>query len=241
MYSPKNAQPNQSIIDGITCLQALAAERGPVGMTALARKLGIETTRMNRIMKTLAYLGLAMQTEDRKYVCGPGVHVLAAQSLFASGLLHRAIPALEQLQRQTGRGVALGLLWRDKVSYLYHSSLKSPENPIARVGSFPAAKSGIGMAILAAQSEATIRALYGAGGCMTTPYPDVEALWQALQGIRQQGYAFIATGTTEPTHTLAMGMGSPVYCAVGIAGLNKNEDLQPCLAYLKEAAGKMIP
>ena len=84
-----NAQPNKSLIDGITTLQALATSPDPVGCRELARRLDIDPIKVNRLLKTLAYLGIARQTADRKYTAGPGMHVLAAQSLFASGLIRR--------------------------------------------------------------------------------------------------------------------------------------------------------
>ena len=90
MKPPLNAQPNQSLIDGIATLQALAMSPEPIGSRELARQLGIDSTKVNRLLKTLAYLGIARQTANRKYTAGPGMHVLAAQSLFASGLIRRA-------------------------------------------------------------------------------------------------------------------------------------------------------
>jgi len=75
--------------------------------------------------KTLTYLGIARQTPDRKYRAGAGMTVLAAQSLFASGLLRRALPALEEL-RHFGHTVAMGVRWRDNVSYLFHAPPNMP-------------------------------------------------------------------------------------------------------------------
>ena len=76
----------------------------------MARQLGANPTRVNRLLKTLAYLGIARQTANRKYTPGPGMHVLAAQSLFASGLIRRAMPVLEDLRR-FGHTVAMGVLF----------------------------------------------------------------------------------------------------------------------------------
>lgn len=236
MFTKKNAQPNQSIIDGITCLQALVAESKPVAMSALAGRLGIERTRMNRILKTLAYLGLARQTANRKYTCGPGIHVLAAQSLFASGLLHRALPALNALRDQVRMGVAMGMLWQDKVSYLYHASLHSAENPIARVGSFPATQSGIGMALLAEQSDESIAHTYASVIPIPGPYKGLTDLLEKIRAIRTMGYAFILSGTIAPTYTMAIPIGQPAFCAIGIADLRQSDDLDTCLNLLRTTA-----
>lgn len=147
------AQPNQSLIDGLAVLQDIAARQKAVGSRELARELDIEPTRVNRLLKTLAHLGLAEQDADRKYSAGPGIHVLAAQSLFGSGMIRRAVPHLEKLHRH-GLIVAMGVLWRDKVSYLYHAEPgMSASQALGRVSLFPANRSAIGLALLAERQD----------------------------------------------------------------------------------------
>lgn len=76
MRSPLGAQPNRSLIDGIATLQALASSPEPVGCREIARQLGLDPTKVNRLLKTLTYLGIARQTANRKYTAGSGMHVL---------------------------------------------------------------------------------------------------------------------------------------------------------------------
>src|SRR5450432_664771 len=108
------AQPNQSLANGIACLQALTAAEDAIGSRELARRLGLEPTLANRLLGTLAELGLAERTPERKYRPGPGIHVLAAQSLRGSGLLQAALPVIRGLLDE-GLAVALGVLWRSDV------------------------------------------------------------------------------------------------------------------------------
>ena len=155
-----NAQPNKSLIDGITTLQALATSPDPVGCRELARRLDIDPVKVNRLLKTLAYLGIARQTADRKYTAGPGMHVLAAQSLFASGLIRHALPVLENLRR-FGHTVALGVLWQDNVSYLFHAPPGiEASRGLGRIGLLPATTSGIGIVLLSEYDDADVRELY---------------------------------------------------------------------------------
>jgi len=42
-------------------------------------------------------LGLVYRTSGRKYAPGPGIHVLAAQTIHASGLIRDAVPFLQKL------------------------------------------------------------------------------------------------------------------------------------------------
>ncbi|HAU38685.1 MAG TPA: transcriptional regulator [Phycisphaerales bacterium] len=229
------AQPNASLMDGVTCLQALATADAPVGVRELARRLGMETTRVNRLLKTLAHIGMARQTAGRKYVPGPGMHVLSAQSLHASGLIRRALPALEALG-PLGCTVALGVLWRDSVCYLYHAIPgMPPEAALGRVGVFPAAQSGIGLALLAAMGDDEVRALYAA----RPPAGGIESLLEKLAEVRRDGYAFVQTRHRPRTVTLAVGVGDPPYAAVALAGDISARSVPRLAKLLRDAAGKM--
>ncbi len=182
------AQPNQSLIDGLSVLQALASAGKPVGSREMGRQLSLEATRVNRLLKTLAHLGIAQQTPERQYVPGPAMHVLAAQATFGSGLIRRATGPLESLRHFT-MAVAMGVLWRDQVVYLYHASPGGGgADAIGRTGLFPATRSAIGMALLARQSDAEVRALFAdheipgfAGG--------IKPLLAELAVVRKKGVA----------------------------------------------------
>lgn len=214
---PPNAQPNRSLIDGIATLQALATSPEPIGCRELARRLGFEATRVNRLLKTLAYLGIARQTRDRKYTSGPGMHVLAAQSLFASGLIRRSLPVLESLRR-FGHTVALGVRWRDNVSYLFHAPPGlAAADALGRIGLFPATSGGIGIALLATLDDAGVRELYA--GREVPHFPGgVDALLAELRATRERGYARLQVKEETDQHTIAIGIGAPVHAALGVSG-----------------------
>jgi DNA-binding IclR family transcriptional regulator len=145
----KPAQPNLSLQCGIDCLLALASAEQPVGSREMARRLGEEHTRVNRLLGTLAHLGLAERTADRKYTPGPGVHLLAAMSLRGSKLLKTALPHIRDLMERTRERIALGVLWRDHVCYLFHGGPDEPmEAAIAPETLCPATQSSIGMVLL---------------------------------------------------------------------------------------------
>ena len=211
------AQPNKSLIDGIATLQALASASEPVGCRELARQLGLETSRVNRLLKTLTYLGIARQTRNRKYTSGPGMHILASQSLFASGLIQRALPLLEQLHA-FGHIIAMGVLWRDQVSYLYHAlPHMSGNEALGRIGLYPATMSGIGMALLSTHSDDEIVALYQGDNIPNFP-KGMEALLSEVHRIRKEGYAYILANQALQHHTVAVTLGDPIYSAIGMSG-----------------------
>jgi len=209
------AQPNQSLLDGLAVLQALAATAMPMGGRELARQLGWNPMRANRLLKTLAFAGMARQTPDRRYVAGPAMHVLSVQSLFASGLLRRSIAPVEKLPRSK-HSVALGVLWQDQVCYLFHAG---PGQPLtAALGShdlFPATQSSIGMMLLSQLSDAAIASLYA--DHPTPGYPNLRALRRKPADIRELGHAFIQQTTTQAS--VAVPIGQPAYAALALANV----------------------
>ncbi|PTR25501.1 IclR family transcriptional regulator [Luteibacter sp. OK325] len=217
MRAKPNAQPNQSLIDGILTLQALASASEPVGCRELARQLGANTTRVNRLLKTLAYMGIVRQTSDRKYAPGPGMHVLAAQSLFASGLIRRALPELERLRR-FGHTVAMGVLWNDSVSYLFHAppGIEAARG-LGRIGLLPATTSGIGIVLLAQLPDDEVRELY-ADRDIPMFTDGVDSLLDTLQRTRKQGYARVHVADDRDHHIVAVASGEPVVAGLAMSG-----------------------
>ena len=231
------AQPNQSLINGIAVLQALAISTEPVGCRELARRVGLDLTRVNRLLKTLTYLGIARQTSDRKYQPGSGMTVLAAQSLFASGLLRCALPALEGLRRY-GHTVAMGVLWRDNVSYLFHAPPNMPEaDALGRIGLYPATRGGIGMALLAALDDEDVEAVYA--GKEIPGYADLPALMRRLGEVRAAGYSRLCVNEEREQHTVAITIGSPVYSAIGFSGWIPESAMPDMLEALQQAADRI--
>lgn len=232
------AQPNQSLIDGIAVLQALALASEPVGGRELARRLGFEPTRVNRLLKTLAHLNIARQTANRKYAPGPGMTVLAAQSLFASRFLQIALPELGQLRR-FGHTVAMGVLWRDNVSYLYHAKPAMPESDaLGRIGLYPATQGGIGLALLAEQDDDAVRAVYD--GKSVPGFPDgMPSLIARLEDIRERGHVRVKVKDDPEQHTIAICVGQPTFGAVGVSGWIPNSATDQIVAALRDTATRI--
>jgi DNA-binding IclR family transcriptional regulator len=236
----KSAQPNQSLIDGIATLQALATSEAPVGGRELARRLGFDPTRVNRLLKTLASLGIARQTANRKYTAGPGMHVLAAQSLFASGLIRHALPALESLRR-FNHTVAMGVLWRDNVSYLYHAppGLASAD-ALGRIGLYPATRGGIGLALLAELERSEVDEIYRGRDIPNFPQ-GLSSLHAELEAIRARGYVRILVKPEVDQHTVAVTVGEPTHAAIGMSGWIPSETTQVVVEALRAAAAQIEP
>lgn len=186
VQSEKPAQINQSLMHGIDILMQLAISNEPLGSREVARQLGMEPTHVNRMLGTLAHMGMARRTADRKYTAGNGIHVMAALTMRSSNLVRVAGPHLNALAKQTGAMVAMGVLWRTEVCYLYHgNSPRTLEPGITKGRLYPARISSIGLSLLALKDDVSVRSLY----------PEDKELPMELAKIRKLGYAIGHTGS----------------------------------------------
>lgn len=156
-----SSQPNKSIIDGITCLQALASSDRPIGCRELSRLLNLQPMKVNRILQTLMSMGIAIQDDKKAYLPGPGIHVLAAQAMHGSSLLSQTLPAVEA-KLPCEYIISVGVLWQDKVSYLVHAEPnKSFSESITHNHLYDATKSTIGIQLLSSKSDVEIIDIIG--------------------------------------------------------------------------------
>lgn len=239
----KPAQPNQSLIDGLACLQTLAATDAPIGSREMARRLGLETTRVNRLLKTLAFLGLAQQDVRRKYVPGPGIHVLAAQAVHGSGLIRHALDPLTGLQGMDHQ-VAMGVLWRTDVCYLY---LASPgdgaDEAVGREPLYPAVESGLGTVLLAQLDDGEVRRLYTSELYQGEPVvlDGAGGLLSRLARVRRDGYAIVQGSASPRDHrTIAVTVGDPAIAAIGLAGRFEDGEASHLADLLHKTAAEIV-
>jgi DNA-binding IclR family transcriptional regulator len=215
------AQINKSLRDGIECLLEIAAMERPVGSRELARRLGQDHTHINRIISTLAYMGLAEQTTDRKYIAGSGLLVLAGLSLRGSPLYRCAMPHLEELGITTGYQVALGLRWRTNVSYLYHGHVqKHAVLGIASEGLYPADRSSIGLVLLSQLTRQEVEELYQGSSAGVLQNPDMKTLFERVDKALKDGFAMAPNG-----RSIAVALGQPAVAGIALYRSEDEEEL----------------
>lgn len=216
-------QLNHSLIHGITCLQVVASAERPVGSREVARQLEMTHTRVNRLLGTLAHIGLVEQTLDRKYKSGPALHVLAAQSMKGSRLLSAALPYLMAF-REEGFTVALGVLWRGQVCYLFHERPWQPmEAAIATHELYPADRSSLGVALLASS---------------LAPDQARGDLREAIAHVHEKGYAVLRFGGGDVS--IGTTLGQPPLAGIAVSGKHIGEPFIPQIASRLCAAAEEI-
>jgi len=235
----KPAQPNQSIIDALTMLQAVVGADGPVGCTQLARQYGLDVTRVNRILGTLAYVGMLKRTRSRKYLPGAGVHVLATMGLGRSDLIGCSLPHVKALERKTKMIGTIGVLWRTRVSFI-HFGAPGQVGTVAYSGSslLPAHHAAVGRVLLAQYPNDVVRDQYRAFG--GEEKVNLRDLARVLSRVRANGYA-----KGEALNSIAVGIGEPAVAGLGLMPRGKEKrpfkeaDIPRLVERLHEAADKI--
>ncbi len=228
-------QPNQSVIDSIHCLQELAASSEPVGVREMARRMDLNPTRVNRLLMTMAHMGVAVRNARGKYSPGPGLYVLSAQNLFVSGFLKHALATLQEL-KELELVVAMGTLWRNQVSYIYHYAPGMPDSQaLGRISFVPATQSSIGMSLLAQQPDEAVRSYYGDEPIFGYEKDGLPGLLKDLATYRRQGYALFRPPHNPDVMTLGITVGENKPWAIALSGEFSEADAPALYERLRHA------
>lgn len=220
------AQPNNSLIAGLECLQQVAAS-GSIGSRELSRQMGLTHTRANRLLGTLAFMGLIEREEDRRYRPGPALHVLAASSAMASRLLPSALPTLVRLNER-GYTVALGTLWRGKVCYLFHERPgQTVAESILQHELWPADYSSVGIALLAAMDADPADHGLPTFGFENTLLPGQD-VFGAVAFARSHNYSVLRF--KDEITSIGVAIGSPPLAGLAVSGRHIGESSVPVIA-----------
>lgn len=183
-----------SILEGTAdVLRLMSRLKRGVTMSDVVEHLGLPKSTASRMLKQLSEYGF-LERDSRTLVYHPGLLLLevAHQVRRNSSLADHVVDALEALREATGHTGYLSVLDVREVLVLRvlpgKHSLRVMTNPGSRS---PAAATSTGRALLARLPDEDVRRLYAdglPGGAAASPQT-VEALLQALGGIRQRGWA----------------------------------------------------
>lgn len=98
---PRNGTGTEAVDRALDLLDALAEARGPVGVTALARAVGLPKSTVHRLLAALVRRGLVEQF-DAGYRLGVRLVALGLGVLASEPVVEAAEPVLETLARDLG-------------------------------------------------------------------------------------------------------------------------------------------
>ena len=232
------AQLNQSLADGLRCLQALASISEPIGARELARRLRFEPTRTHRLLRTLAHLGYARQNAEKKFLPGPGICVVASSALLHSRLARGAGGPIRELHRRVPHTVTLAVLWENATTTIYRSfGGMRFESGWGRLHPEWATDSALGLVLLSRQPEEAVeRAFWGrpiphyAGG--------VRELLGHLRTIRNQGFASRPDHRVENHSMVAMALSDDT-TGLAVSGGIEGDRIAQILLHLRQTIEKI--
>lgn len=173
----------------------LAFLDGPrrLGVSAVARELGLSKAVVHRILQTLVNRGLLLPDVDtREYHLGPAAAAIGARALRESDLRTVALPVLRELQQATGETTTVsarvpgGRVYLDQVE-----SAREIKMTVELGRRFPLHAGGSSTCILAFLPDDEVEAVLAGSLDRLTDRTIVDAagLRRRLDEIRRRGYA----------------------------------------------------
>jgi IclR family acetate operon transcriptional repressor len=220
------AGQSQSLLRGLALLERLADADGGVTLTDLAQRVGLSPSTTHRLLNTLESTGFVHRTEPLGlWHVGVKAFIVGSSFLANRDLLARTHPYLRRLVELSGESANLAVL--DEYDAVVVDQVQCGElmRMHAKLGSrVPLHASGLGKALLAAMSDASVdRILHKRGLPRITEHTlDTPArLWDALAEIRRRGYTYDdgehAVGLRCLAATIHDEHGEPL-AAISIAG-----------------------
>lgn len=182
-----------AIMTALSALEFLAASR-ELGVTELARKLGMSKSSVHRVLNTLVHKGyIEKNGTPSRYRLTYRLFLVASAAADRYGLKEVAGPVMEGLAIASGETANLGILEEDRVHNIHRVSGPQPLHlNIDAPGGVKAHATGLGKVLLAGLEPEKL-----AGRLGTTPLARLtpntlasrRSLSEELERVRQRGYA----------------------------------------------------
>jgi DNA-binding IclR family transcriptional regulator len=199
-----------SVTSALRLLRVFSAEEQELGISALAKELGVAKSTAHRLAVTLAAEGFLEQNADNgRYYLGLALFELAALVRKRMDVSTLGRPLLEALRDNTQESIHMAVLAQSDILYLYN--LESSQAVHARTYwgmRKPAFCTSEGRVLLAFGPPEQAAAVVKEGGDKRTPNTVVDAkvLAQMLTEVRKNGYAL----DNEESEIGMRGLAAPV-------------------------------
>jgi IclR family KDG regulon transcriptional repressor len=229
-----------SVATAIRLLKAFSEDEVELGISTLARRLGIAKSTVHRLAVTLVTEGMLEQDrENGKYQLGIALFRLGALVRRRMNVSNEARPYLFELREKIDETVHLALLDGTEIMYVYNLESTQAIRMRSDIGvRKPAHCTAEGQAILAFQPQEVADRVIAAGLKPRTPktITNADKFLKALAVVRQRGCAI----EDEESETGMVCIAAPirndageVVAALGIAG--------PVMRLSKKAVAGFVP
>ena len=182
-----------SVATSVRLLKAFSEEQVEIGISDLAKRLGLAKSTVHRLASTLLDQGMLEQNAgDGKYRLGLALFELGTLVRRKMDFTVEARPFLRTLMERTGETVHLAILDHDSVLYIITHESKQALRMGSKVGTRVAVHStAVGKALLAFQPEEEIARIVARGLPASAPNTvvDGKSLRRELELVRTRSYA----------------------------------------------------
>lgn len=161
--------------------------------SGIARRTGLPSSTVHRILQDLVAVGWAREDGNRGYLLGARLLALAGRATDQTSLVRAAHPTLQELSDRTGHAVHFAVRTGDEAVYIDKIEGSRAYQMRSRVGlAIPLHCTAIGKAVLAALPDDAVReVLLHAGMPARTSHTitSVDAMLRHLEVVRECGYS----------------------------------------------------
>jgi IclR family acetate operon transcriptional repressor len=231
----------RSVLTGMRVLERLS-EPGVVGVSELARDLGLPKSSVQRMLRTLQEGGWATEVEGQttRWTLTPKMFQLGQRHQAGHDLRAIALPVMERLREETRETIHLAALKGDSVFVL--ECLDSPQPVRAHVSPgmlIPLLASANGHALISTWSDEEIEEVVSRGLTTYTSFTmaDTATVISAIKQARINGYAVNDQQWREGVHAVAAPI---VVSGVGVAGIGISTPVNRMSPERQEKYGRML-
>ena len=214
-----------SVTSALLVLKVFAEGEAELGISSLAKRLGLAKSTVHRLAVTLASEGFLEQNpENGRYRLGLALFSLGALVRQRMDVSNQARPLLGGLRDRTQEAVHLAILAQTDILYLYNLESAQAIGIRSYIGARkPAFCTSEGRAMLAFAEPWQVDEVIGAGLVARTSKTDTEvkSLLATLEEVRSNGYAIDDEESEEGMRGIAApirDISGRVIAAVGLAG-----------------------
>jgi IclR family transcriptional regulator, KDG regulon repressor len=225
--SPRNPDGGRlsSVASSIRLLKAFSEEQVEIGISDLAKRLGVAKSTVHRLAVTLVADGMLEQNPDSgKYRLGLSLFRLGSLVRRRMNVSNEARPLLRELREKVNETVHLAVLDGAEIMYVFNLESTQAIRMRSDVGvRKPAYCTAEGQAILAYQPPDVVDRVVGNGLAARTPQTvtDPLAFKKVLEGVRARGCAIEDEESELGMRCIAAPLyndAGEVVAAVGLAG-----------------------
>ena len=182
-----------SVANSLRLIKAFSEDEYEIGISELAKRLGLAKSTVHRLASTLLEEGMLEQNPgDGKYHLGLALFELGTMVRRKMDFTVEARPFLRTLMEKTGETVHLAILDHDSILYIITHESKQALRMGSKVGTrAPVHSTAVGKVLLASQPEDEIERILARGLPQSTPHTiaEAKALRRELAAVRAQNYA----------------------------------------------------